>query len=147
MIKKAVIVKAIAFDSQGKVLLVRRSDTAPRRPLEWDLPGGFVDEEDGSYREACLRELQEETGLKSIDGAIHLGYTESRLDDLYSKDMYDVSWLYFTVEVADSKVTLSYEHDMFDWVTLDHAEQMITYDRQLRALVYVRKAIELEKKS
>lgn len=143
MIKKTVIVKAVAYDDQGKVLLIRRSQTAPRRPLEWDIPGGFLDKDDGSYREACLRELREETGIEATQGTINLGYTESKIEELYSKDTYDVSWLYFTVQVANTEVRLSYEHDKFTWVSLERAMQLSTYDRQIRALTYLQRAMKM----
>jgi 8-oxo-dGTP pyrophosphatase MutT (NUDIX family) len=118
-------------------LLVRRSKSAPRRPLEWDLPGGFVDEGDVSYQQACLRELTEETGLTALDGTYRLAYTESALSSSDDGETYDVSWLYFTVKTAMTDVTLSYEHDEFTRVSLDDALGLIRYDKQLRALAYI----------
>jgi 8-oxo-dGTP diphosphatase len=141
LIKQGVIAKAVVFDDHGRILLVRRSKTAPRRPLEWDLPGGFVDNDDGSYREACLRELAEEAGIKDLNGVARLGYAESD----FEKSKFDMTWLYFTVQASNAEVKLSYEHDTFEWVTLKHAEELISYDRQLRALAYIRKVKESEK--
>ena len=137
--KHTVIVKILVFDGQGRILLVRRSKTAPRRPLEWDLPGGFVDDGDVSYQQACLRELSEETGLTALDGTFRLGYTESSLSGSDGAEMYDVSWLYFTVSTAVTEVTLSYEHDKSTWVPLEDALKLIRYDKQLRALAYIQR--------
>jgi len=135
-VKKLVIVKALVFNTKGEVLLVQRSETAPRRPLQWDFPGGFVDDDDQSYQHACLREVREEVGLTLENDHVELAFTESKHGDFHGV-VTDVSWLYFTGIANDTKVKLSYEHSAFKWVTLAKAQQMIAYDTQLRALAYI----------
>lgn len=135
-VKKLVIVKALVFNAKGEVLLVQRSETAPRRPLQWDFPGGFVDDDDQSYQHACLREVYEEVGLTLENDHLELAFTESKHGDFHGA-VTDVSWLYFTGIANGTKVKLSYEHSAFEWVTLAKAQQMIAYDTQLRALAYI----------
>ncbi len=135
-IKKLIVVKALVFNTEGEVLLVQRGENAPRRPLQWDLPGGFMDDDDESYQHACLREVQEETGLRLKENHLELAFTESKHGDFHGA-VTDVSWLYFTGTAAEGRVKLSYEHNAFEWVILTKAQQMITYDTQLRALAYV----------
>lgn len=53
-------VGGLAYDNQGRLLLVRRRNE-PGRGL-WSIPGGRV-EEGESDAEALVREMQEETGL------------------------------------------------------------------------------------
>lgn len=130
------------FNDKDELLLVRRSETAPRRALEWDLPGGFVDPEDRSYQAACLREIAEETDLTVVDDHLDLVYTESAVGEL-SGVVNDVSWLYFAARATPGEVRLSHEHDDAAWVTLDEARRLITYDTQLRAMEHLRRSREL----
>jgi len=54
-------VVVIIHDWRGRVLLGRRSKSQKREGF-WSLPGGFV-ERGETYRDAAIREVQEETGL------------------------------------------------------------------------------------
>lgn len=51
---------ALFFDEKDRVLLVK-----PRYKDGWDIPGGYV-EPGESPRAACVREVEEELGLKPI---------------------------------------------------------------------------------
>lgn len=59
--RPAVTVDAILFSRGQSVLLIERG----REPFKgiWALPGGFVDM-DESLETACMRELEEETGIQ-----------------------------------------------------------------------------------
>ena len=54
-----IAVNAVVFNGKGEVLLAKRTDNGL-----WCLPGGHVDVGE-TLVQACLRELQEETGLKA----------------------------------------------------------------------------------
>ena len=53
---------AVVMDDDGRVLLVRRSETERFLPRVWGVPCGKL-EPDESARDGALRELKEETGL------------------------------------------------------------------------------------
>lgn len=54
-----IAVNAVVFNEKGEVLLAKRTDNGL-----WCIPGGHVDLGE-PLKEACLRELYEETGLKA----------------------------------------------------------------------------------
>ncbi|MDO8930289.1 MAG: NUDIX hydrolase, partial [Bacteroidota bacterium] len=59
--RPAVTVDAILISKQNSVLLIERG----REPFKgkWALPGGFIDM-DEPLETACIRELEEETGIR-----------------------------------------------------------------------------------
>ena len=67
----------VLFDSQGRVLLIKRKN--PPFKGAYALPGGFVDVGE-SVERGCRRELKEETGIKA--GSLRLVgvYSEPKRD-------------------------------------------------------------------
>ena len=108
--------KVIILNEDGKILAIRRSNTAPTRPLYWDLPGGILEEGEDKV-EAIKREIKEETGLEveSIsaisEGIWHEG---------------DYSWTTtcYLAKLKKTNVTLSYEHDEYKWVTKEEFKEL-----------------------
>lgn len=104
--------KAILFNESGKILTIRRTETAPSRPLHWDLPGGDLDFGEDA-KEGIIREIKEETGLEVED---------LKLLDVISA-FNDVKQFWVTIcyiaRPTTNKAVLSYEHDDLKWVTPD----------------------------
>lgn len=128
---QTIVVAKAAVMHDGKMLLIRRSETDSRRPLEWDLPGGWVDDGE-SFDAAVIREIREETGIVVSQSEPKLVYTHTAI-----KGDKNVNWLFFVVEATDSTVVLSNEHVAFEWVSLNSAEQAITYDVQSEFLKHL----------
>lgn len=127
------VAKAVLFND-GEVLLLRRSNTDSRRPLQWDLPGGYV--EDGEeIKEGCAREVDEEAGIKVTDKDLHLAHALTEIVDGKS-----VTWLIFIGRTDAKEIKLSYEHDKYEWVSLDKAIEMMEYPRHLKALKHIKEA-------
>ena len=59
----ALSVKALIYDREGRILLLRRSQSSHANVGKWDLPGGKVDPGE-QFDQAVIREVMEETGLK-----------------------------------------------------------------------------------
>jgi len=104
--------KAFIFRKDGKFLTMRRTKTAPAHPLTWDLPGGVAEFGEDPLP-AMRREIREETNLTA--GSLRPFDVEAHA----SKE--GVYW--FTVMYAASEIRgtfkISWEHDLYKWVTLD----------------------------
>lgn len=57
--------KAIIFNEQGKILVIKRSKTSPTRAGYWDLPGGIL-EAGEDKKEAIIREIKEEEEFQHL---------------------------------------------------------------------------------
>ena len=131
MNKIGVSQKAIILSNEGKLLAIRRSETALVRPLHWDLPGGDLDYGEDPIQ-GIIREVKEETGLavenpEPFDVEAHIN----------PGDEFWVTIAYKSRCVSEN-VVLSYEHDEFKWVTADEFLQLKSSDKLQR---FVRKLI------
>lgn len=120
--------KALLIREDGKILALRRSATCPRRPLTWDLPGGVV-EYGEDLVESLKREVREEAGVAVTNPTLldAVGYT-------IPEDEYWISIGYIARVQQDTAVTLSFEHDQFEWLTKEAFLARQTTDRIKRFL-------------
>jgi 8-oxo-dGTP diphosphatase len=126
------VAKALVVNN-NKILILRRSSSDVRRPLQWDIPGGAI-EEGEDIKQACVREIAEEsgivlkaTGCKTIYAATELVENEA-----------SATWIYLRITSRSTDVVLSNEHDQARWVTLDEALELFVYKRHLQLLNYVK---------
>lgn len=133
MAKTKLVAKAVLQAPDGSVLMIRRSSTDKRRPLQWDLPGGFVDDEDENFTAAVIREIDEETGLKADHDKLDLTYTKTAMTPHGN-----TCWLFFVGPISQTDVKLSFEHDKFEWMTIDKAIQETQYDLHQELLKHLR---------
>ncbi len=109
--------KAILFNSDRQLLTMRRTKTAPSRPLYWDLPGGGLDLGEDA-KDGIIREIKEETGLDIQNLCI--------MDIISGFNDRDEFWvtICYTALPTTTTVVLSYEHDDFMWVTPDEFQKL-----------------------
>ena len=123
------ISKIIVENSQGQILLVRRSKTAPLRAFDWEFPGGIVEDgEDPKY--AAIRELEEEAGISTKTAEYIFAGTSPE---------YRHSGFFFYAIVDNPEPKLSYEHDKYKWVRLNEAIDIVTVKAYKTALEYYKK--------
>src|SRR5690348_9171884 len=131
--KTLVVAKVVLLNPAGQILILQRSDIDVRRPGEWDVPGGHVDDHEFA-EEAAARETREEAGIAVVSRDLQLVYamTEPVADDV------SVTWVFYLARTDKFEVVLSHEHIASKWVTIDEAlAGFIVYDRQKRMLRYL----------
>lgn len=127
-----IVTKAVLTNENGEVLIVRRSKTAPRRPLQWDLPGGGVEPNDENFAIAVSREVLEETGIAVDHRYLRLVHTHVAI-----VNSANVIWLHFSASVAKPEVILSFEHSEYQWLPLEKAIKEFEYPLQKDLLQYL----------
>lgn len=107
------VAKSVVLDADGKFLLLTRSQTHPTLAGFYDLPGGMIepDEEPGA---AVIREIDEETGLRPTDLAVMYATTM-----LIGGTSYPTLLYAGKVEGSAPPVTISWEHEAYEWAPLD----------------------------
>lgn len=105
--------KAVLFSQEGdKILVLRRSDLS-QRAGGWDFPGGGLEfGEDPT--QGIRREIEEETGIQDLQqlGPVHV------YSDVNDKDEFFVI-IGYRAFTSQTDVTLSWEHDYCEWMTID----------------------------
>lgn len=104
--------KALIFDADGQLLVLRRSRTHPLYALHLDFPGGELEDYE-KPEHAAVRETFEETGLDISKNALELVHQHKIIEG--------VSHLLYSVQLADKvpAVTLSWEHDSYQWLSAE----------------------------
>ena len=132
MAETRAVAKAILV-ADNNILILRRSDTDTRRPLQWDLPGGAIDRGE-DIKQACVREVKEETGITVRAADLKTIYAMTELVD----DAISATFMFFTVSVPLTEAVLSSEHIEARWVSLEQTLSLFTYQRHLEVLEYMK---------
>lgn len=125
--KTEVIQKAVIFNEDNEMLMLRRSKTDIRRPLQWDLPGGMYEVGEELF-ESVNREIAEETGLEVSSLMPVYTKTEVRIwKDNKGEQQTNAVFIFYTARTKSKLVKLSYEHDKFQWRPLEEAVKEFEY--------------------
>ncbi len=125
-------VGVVLFNSEGRVWLGKRARTP--EPWNWQFPQGGVDEGE-DLRDAARRELQEETGARSVE---YLGCTEGWIvydfpDEVLARGGrwrgQKQVWFAFRFTGEESEFVLDGHHQVefedWRWARLDEAPELI----------------------
>jgi 8-oxo-dGTP pyrophosphatase MutT (NUDIX family) len=119
-VRAVLVAKVVVLNPTGQILLLRRSKTDPRRPGDWDFPGGGV-ERGESFVEAAVRELYEEAHIRVPADSLGLLYTGT---EFYAPGNETVHRTLFMTRVsveAAADLELSLEHDLSEWMRIERA--------------------------
>lgn len=122
----------LIINEHDELLVLRRSETAPRGALAWDLPGGTIKYGEDPAQ-AVMREAREETG-------IHLDEVQIVVATAGMAGSYLVKFTYVS-RIESAKVHLSFEHDRFKWVRLEEVEALNMPQPYKKDVLRVRKLL------
>lgn len=134
-----VVAKSLVFNSDQKVLLLRRAAHDIYRPGGFDLPGGAI-EAGEEFTAGALREIAEETGLKIHPASVHLVYSTTKPvhSPVLNVDV-SVVRLFFACKTDNIKIAVNpEEHDAYYWCDLEEAAAKTDHPVHKELLNYVR---------
>tara|TARA_R100001163_G_C4996478_1_gene147187 strand:+ start:7 stop:456 length:450 start_codon:yes stop_codon:yes gene_type:complete len=127
----------VCLNDKQQFLIIRRSKI-DKRAGQWTIPGGHVDDEDGSIEAGAVRELEEEANLScNISDLNYLGAP--------SKNKHYFLTQKWTGEVNVDKPnpkTGDIEHDDYKWVTIDDIKDI---ENTKIPIYLLEKALEISK--
>lgn len=100
--------KALIRDSQGRILVLYRSESHPTLAHDIDLPGGEIDFGE-AIEDGLIREIAEETGL-SID------IQPSNLRYHWRRRFGRRKYLYEVSGASQVEIDISWEHKSYTWM-------------------------------
>ncbi len=115
----------VLIERRGLLLLVRRA----RAPFKgyWDIPGGFLEEDEDAHTGA-RREAREETGLRvGIDGLIGVYHDKNGDDHTLN--------LYYTAHVAGGREKAGDDADDLRWFEIGEIPKRIAFPGHTRAVM------------
>jgi 8-oxo-dGTP diphosphatase len=107
--KYLVAVKAIIKNTEGKILVLKRSEIDDHKPNVWETVGGGMDQAE-TPQTALVREVFEETGLTVSVGRPFNVFT-------FTKDNGEFKiGITFECTYESGEVVLSHEHTEYRWI-------------------------------
>lgn len=126
-------VKAVLKNSEGNILLLKRSAKYEEAEGSWDIPGGRIDPEDG-LMESLSREIQEETGLTLTSEPRLIAAQDIFFQNPTREDNHIVRLTYLAR--ADGEPVLDgVEHTEYRWVPFGELATLPQLDEYLAQLV------------
>jgi dATP pyrophosphohydrolase len=111
-----------------EVLTLRRGSKGRNRG-SWEIVHGTIEPNEKPV-DASQREMWEETGLSPARF-----YNLSRVESFYRHTVDEVGFIpIFVAFVEQGEVTLSDEHDAYEWLSLPAAQNRVSWPRERRGL-------------
>jgi 8-oxo-dGTP diphosphatase len=108
--------RALIFDQNASILVLRRSEQSRSNPGKWELPGGKPNQGE-SFEESFRREVREETGFE-IDIHQSAGTADQEVAG------YHVVHVILMATIRSGGLTLSDEHAEFRWIKIPELSEL-----------------------
>ena len=139
-------IKAVVFNKEGKVLLLKRADKGVKNAGKYDLPGGWL-EEGESAEEVLRREIREETKLTGINIGALVRFAEFKNEEGKISKFRGLRYL---VNSNEEDVELNpREHSEYEWLDIDEAIKKLNTgdgfeEEKMETLKAAKKYLEME---
>ncbi|RWZ78888.1 MAG: NUDIX hydrolase [Candidatus Microsaccharimonas sossegonensis] len=132
MMKSGVIIESVAKTvvvngkNEALVLTIGDYKARPDKSHTPDLPGGQIEIADGeSEMIGAIREAEEEAGIVLKPEEMTLAYTKTRS---YKDENKSVSFFLYIAHLDYTpEVVISWEHEKYEWVPIDHLLKTKTF--------------------
>lgn len=115
MVRSLLSAKVVILNEHDNVLVLKRSETHPQKPHETDLPGGIIEKGEFELLGAA-REVHEETGIILESDQCELFYADTSMPH---PGVALTMLLYYVKFDSTPDVNISWEHESFDWVSIE----------------------------
>ena len=115
----------MCLNSNDEFLILRRSHI-DKRAGQWTMPGGHIDDEDGSIKAGAIRELYEEANLSCrASDLIYLGKPRAEPEGRLSKYSYLTQTWQGEVNVnKPNPHSGEIEHDAYKWASIEQIKRL-----------------------
>ena len=110
--------------TEGRKYLILRAKRDDDRPEFWDISKGELNSGESGI-EAARREVKEETGIEDYKLIGDFKFTAQYFTKREGKTIPKFVAV-FLAEAPNEAVKLSWEHDSFEWATLEEASKKLT---------------------
>lgn len=113
----------IEHQPSGKILLLQRSNKLDWRPGMWEIGYGRIDQFEDP-EEGLRREVREETGITELTiGTVLRVWHMYRGSKAPENDLVGVT---YACQTSSEQVSISSEHEGYQWVTPEEALKLVT---------------------
>jgi 8-oxo-dGTP diphosphatase len=124
----------IEHDLSGKILLLKRSETADYLPSIWEDMGGRIKQFE-EPEEALRREVKEETGLEIVILKPLAVFHDYRGERIAENELLIIT---YWCKAQSDQIILSEEHSAYQWVSPEEALELAEHPgvkRDIQALI------------
>ena len=129
----------VLFHSED-FLIIQHSADSNGGEGHWDFPKGHVEEGDDDHLATARREVSEETGITDVE-IISNWFTSTKYTYIKKNIPTEKEVHWFPARTNTMNISLSEEHTDYIWIDVDSAEEMITFDEEVRVLQEARKIL------
>ena len=110
------VATSLLLNSEGKLLILKRSDKVKTYKGFWGGVAGYVEDNETPY-DTAIKEINEEVGLKKEDVNLLKKLDPILFTDFYEQVRYDWEIFVFLFKVRDKrKIIIDWEHSEYRWV-------------------------------